>query len=83
MRDKSAPQQARAMAADRLLDRGWGKAPQAIVGDPANPLCPSTKIEMVIVDPKPTIDHPPEETREQWLARRTRELGTSIQGRPN
>jgi hypothetical protein len=38
---------------------------------------------MVIVDPKRTIDRPPEETREEWLARRARELGASIQGRPN
>ena len=32
-----------------------------------------------------TIDRPPDETREQWLARRSRELGlgASIQGRPN
>jgi hypothetical protein len=85
MRDKSAPPQARAMAADRLLDRAHGKAPQAIVGDPAKPLQSNAKIEMVIVDPKPTIDRPPEETREQWLARRAKELGldASNQGRPN
>ena len=86
MRDKSAPPQARAMAADRLLDRAHGKAPQAIVGDPAKPLQSNAKIEMVIVDPKPTIDRPPEETREEWLARRTKELGVSLQtadARPN
>jgi hypothetical protein len=52
MRDKRAPQQARAMAADRLLDRGWGKAPQAIVGDPDNPMRLATQIEFVIVDPQ-------------------------------
>jgi hypothetical protein len=83
MRDKSAPQQARAMAADKLLDRGWGRAAQAIVGDPKNPLQANGTIKMVIVDPKRTIDRPPEETREEWLARRARELGASIQGRPN
>jgi hypothetical protein len=32
-----------------------------------------------------TVDRPPEETREQWLARRAKELelGVSNQGRPN
>jgi hypothetical protein len=54
-------------------------------GDPESPLQAGAKIEMVIVDPKPTIDRPPEETREQWLARRARELGLGapIDGRPN
>jgi hypothetical protein len=75
MLDKSAPQHARAMAADKILDRGWGKPSQALVGDAENPFQPSTRIEMVIVDPKPTIDRPPEEPREEWMARRHRELG--------
>jgi hypothetical protein len=70
-------------AAQAVLDRAIGKPSQAIVGDPANPVCSSAKIEMVIVDPKPTIDRPPEETREEWLARRATELSASIQGRPN
>jgi hypothetical protein len=83
MKDTSAPPQARAMAADRLLDRAHGRAPQAIVGDPEKPLQSSAQIELVIVDPKPTIDRPPEETREQWLARRARELGVSTSERPN
>jgi hypothetical protein len=52
MRDKHAPPQARALAADRLLDRAWGKAPQAIVGDTENPLRLNTIIELVVVDPK-------------------------------
>ena len=52
MRDKSAPQQARAMAADRVLDRAWGKPSQAIVGDPENPVRLAAAIEIVIVDPK-------------------------------
>ena len=30
-----------------------------------------------------TIDRPPEETREQWLGRRARELGVPASGRPN
>jgi hypothetical protein len=33
MNDKSAPPAARALAADKLLDRGWGKATQPISGD--------------------------------------------------
>lgn len=52
MNDTKAPPQARAMAADRILDRGWGKPAQAIVGDPENPLQLAAVIEFVIVDPK-------------------------------
>jgi hypothetical protein len=37
MNDKAAPEAARVMAADRLLDRGWGKAPQAITGPDGGP----------------------------------------------
>jgi hypothetical protein len=39
-RDKKAPYSARVMAANALLDRGWGKARQAveIAGDSASPL---------------------------------------------
>jgi hypothetical protein len=66
-----------------VLDRGIGKPVQTVVGDAANPIAMGGKIEMVVVDPKPTIDRPPEETREQWLERRTRELGVSAGGRPN
>jgi hypothetical protein len=38
-RDKKAPHSARVAAANALLDRGWGKARQAveIAGDPASP----------------------------------------------
>jgi hypothetical protein len=80
---KAASEAARIAALNLLLDRGYGKAPQAIVGDADNPAPLAGQIEIVVVDPKPTIDRPPEETREQWLARRARELGVSIQGRPN
>ena len=66
-----------------VLDRGIGKPVQAVVGDAENPIAMGGKIEMVIVDPKPTIDRPPEETREQWLERRARELGVPASGRPN
>jgi hypothetical protein len=62
-------------AAQAVLDRAIGKPVQAIIGDAAqNPLRPNS-IELVVVDPKPTIDRLPEDTREQWLARRARELG--------
>lgn len=30
MRDKTAPASARVMAADKILNRGWGQAPQTI-----------------------------------------------------
>jgi hypothetical protein len=33
MNEVSAPHAARVSAAQALLDRGWGKAPQAITGD--------------------------------------------------
>ena len=56
MKDDKAPPQARAMAADKILDRGWGKASQTIVGDPENPLQLATKIEIVVVDPKARHD---------------------------
>jgi hypothetical protein len=71
-------------AAIAVLDRGCGKPTQVMqhAGDPENPLQSGAKIEMVIVDPKPTIDRPPEETREQWLARRARELGVSTPIQP-
>jgi hypothetical protein len=32
MNQSSAPESARVAAANSLLDRGWGKAPQAIIG---------------------------------------------------
>jgi hypothetical protein len=38
MRDKTAPPQARAMAAEKLLDRAWGKAPQSITGPNGGPI---------------------------------------------
>jgi hypothetical protein len=56
---------------------------QTVAGDAANPIAMGGKVEVHIVDPKPTIDRPPEETREDWLARRTRELGVPASGRPN
>lgn len=38
MRSKSSPKPARVMAANSLLDRGWGKPAQTIVGDSEQPL---------------------------------------------
>ena len=59
-----------AVAAGReLLDRAYGKPPQALVGDPKNPLA----AQFAVVGR--TIDAPPDETREEWFARRYRELG--------
>ena len=54
MRDAKAPAQARTMAADRLLDRAWGKPAQTIAGDPDNPLHLASRIELVIIDPMGT-----------------------------
>jgi hypothetical protein len=54
LKDKEAPHAARVSAANSLLDRGWGKPAQAIVGgdedDPAVRLI--TEIRTTIVDPK-------------------------------
>lgn len=45
---------AKAMASDKLLDRGWGKAPQAMTGeDGEGPIKHEHVIEFRIVDPKP------------------------------
>lgn len=50
MNKESAPESARVAAANSLMDRGWGKAPQVITGDEENPLAIIHKIERVIVD---------------------------------
>ena len=63
---------ARLAAIGMILDRGYGKPTQTIAGDENNPL----RVMMA------TVDRPPDETREQWLARRARELGVSAQGVP-
>lgn len=52
MNEPTAPRAARVAAANSILDRGWGKAPQIISGDEENPLSVIHKIERVIVDPK-------------------------------
>ncbi len=70
---KGTSEAARIAACKEILDRGYGKAPQAIVGggDDDKPAFP-TEIQFKIVSP--TIDRPPSETREEWVARRKREL---------
>ena len=66
---KAKNEATRVAAGRELLDRAFGKSPQALVGDPKNPL--AAQFAMV----GRTIDAPPNETREQWLARRYKELG--------
>ena len=68
---KAKNEATRVAAGKELLDRAFGKAPQALVGDPKNPL--AAQVAMI----GRTIDAPPDETREQWFARRYRELGVS------
>src|SRR6476646_8691709 len=62
---KAENEQAQIAALNGILDRGYGRPTQAIVGDPKRPI--------VAV----AVDCPPEETREQWLARRRRELAAN------
>jgi len=38
MSQGKAPHAARVAAANSLLDRGWGKAPQTIIGDDEHPI---------------------------------------------
>jgi hypothetical protein len=64
---KAKNEATRVAAGNSLLDRAFGKAPQAITG--AGGQGP------VLV--QQTIDAPPDETREQWIARRTREIAAS------
>jgi len=54
MNQSEAPAAARVAAANSLLDRGWGKPTQPISGDDDAPaLNIITRIERVIVEPKP------------------------------
>ena len=65
---RSMAAEARALisaAGKELLDGVFGKAPQALVGDPKNPL--AAQVTMI----GRTIHRPPDETREQWLAEHT------------
>ena len=51
MRDKEAPAHARVMAANAILDRGWGKPLQPIVSEDDKPIQFVHRIERVIVHP--------------------------------
>jgi hypothetical protein len=52
MRSKDATHAARVSAANAILDRGWGKAPQALETGDDGPLELIHRIERVIVDPQ-------------------------------
>jgi hypothetical protein len=52
MRSKDATAAARVSAANAVLDRGWGKAPQAIENGDGGALELIHRIERIIVDPE-------------------------------
>lgn len=52
MRNTKAPPPARIAAANAILDRGWGRAPQAIANGDDGALELIHKIERVIVHPE-------------------------------
>ncbi len=52
MRSKDATAAARVTAANAILDRGWGKAPQALVNGDGGALELIHRIERVIVHPE-------------------------------
>ena len=68
MNQKKAPPAARAAAANSLLDRGWGKPPQAlqIKGDPDSPIIFNLRLGDGLT-PK-TIDHVPDDPTEPLVA---------------
>ncbi|WP_063921291.1 hypothetical protein [Bradyrhizobium sp. DOA1] len=51
MRDKEAPAHARVLAANAILDRGWGKPLQPIASEDDKPIQFVHRIERVIVHP--------------------------------
>ncbi|MBR1170420.1 hypothetical protein [Bradyrhizobium liaoningense] len=51
VRNKDAPAHARVMAANAILDRGWGKPLQPIASEDENPIRFVHRIERVIVHP--------------------------------
>lgn len=70
---KGTTDNARVAAIKEILDRAYGKAPQAITGDPENPVTAfPARIEYTIV-------RPPAETREEWIERRKREIAEQVQ----
>ena len=52
LRSKDATAAARVSAANAILDRGWGKAPQGIQNGDDGPLELIHRIERIIVDPE-------------------------------
>lgn len=50
-KDKLTPAAAKVAAIKEILDRGHGKAPQAITGENGGPIQSETVIKQVIVDP--------------------------------
>lgn len=72
---KARNETTRIAACKELLDRAYGKYPQAPTGDPDNSLRLPTNIENTLVSP--TIDGLLQETRDDWVARRKRELATT------
>jgi len=52
MHNTKSPPAARIAAANAILDRGWGKAPQAIHNGDDGPLELIHRIERIIVDPE-------------------------------
>ena len=68
----SKAEAARIAACKELLDRGYWKAPLALTSADGEASAFPTEIEITIV--RPSIDAPPKETREGWIARRQREL---------
>ena len=67
---KAKNEATRVAAGKELLDRAFGKAPQALVGDPKNPLA----AQIAVVGR--TIDAPPDETRESGLPDDTANWGS-------
>ncbi|MCK1358937.1 hypothetical protein [Bradyrhizobium sp. 199] len=55
MRDKDAPAHARVLAANAILDRGWGKPLQPIVSEDDKPIQFVHRIERVIVHPSDNV----------------------------
>lgn len=58
-------EQARIAAMNIILDRAYGKAAQPLTGEGGE-----GAVAMTV-----TVDRPPDETREQWIERRAREIG--------
>ena len=58
VRQAKAPAQARAFAANSLLDRGWGKAPQSITGEDGGDIRITIRkiIDTAIEEPK-AVEH--------------------------